>query len=326
MLLTVALLATASVLGCKAENPKRSDAQPGGSPATVAPEPSSAPTDPVAPEEPLAPDVVPDASSGSMDVYRDIAYVTRPGVPTSLTSLDLFASHDFRDAPVVVFVHGGSWIGGDKARGGQMGRIAEYYVDRGFIFASINYRLIGKGGAHPGNAHDVASAVRWLYGNASRYGGDGGRIYVIGHSAGAQLAGLVASGPRFLDDEPRAAIRGVVMLDCPAFDIVSAAKRTDWVGHTLRRAFPDAPSRRDGSPVRHVKNGRLLPPFLVAYATENGAPGAPEQSEDFHQRVLAASGRSELLAVADASHEGMVDDLGKAGYPLTEAVDELLAE
>ncbi len=131
-----------------------------------------------------------------------------PAVPSGQNSLDLYVPSGLPTTahrPVVVFVHGGGWIRGDK--GNKPTDKARLFTDAGYIYATINYRLspvTGDPSHNPGrikfpdHPHDVGEAIGWLNRNVSEYGGDPGRIVLTGHSAGAHLVSLIGSDPSYL--------------------------------------------------------------------------------------------------------------------------------
>lgn len=131
---------------------------------------------------------------------------------------------------VVVYVHGGGWTWGDKRR--DVRTKARAFTRAGYLFASVNYRLSPNPPAvadpqrvrFPAHARDVGEAVAWLHDNVGRYGGTGRRIVMIGHSAGAHLAALVSTAPRYMRafHARPSAIRGLVSLDAVALNVRKA--------------------------------------------------------------------------------------------------------
>jgi arylformamidase len=113
---------------------------------------------------------------------RDLAYGTHP---RQLLDVHAAAEPD-GNAPVVLFVHGGGFIGGDKHVAGMpmYDHIGAWAVRRGAVGVTMTYRL-APDHRWPAGAEDVAAAVGWIRGNIARYGGDPERIVVSGHSAGA---------------------------------------------------------------------------------------------------------------------------------------------
>ena len=86
--------------------------------------------------------------------------------------------------PLVVWIHGGGWRGGDKSQ-----CELAWLTEHGFAVASISYRLTDKA-IFPAQIHDCKGAVRWLRANAEKYGFRTDKIVVAGSSAGGHLAAL----------------------------------------------------------------------------------------------------------------------------------------
>ena len=119
-------------------------------------------------------------------VLHDIEYATVGG--TSLL-LDLYLPSDPVDDPVplVLWVHGGGWRAGDKDPTRAPATLGE-----GYAIASVNYRLSDEA-IFPAQIHDVKAAVRFLRGNADRFGLDPERFGAWGSSAGGHLVALLGT-------------------------------------------------------------------------------------------------------------------------------------
>jgi acetyl esterase/lipase len=122
-------------------------------------------------------------------VFRNLPYGT-----DSRHRLDIFAPATASNLPVVLFVHGGGYVGGDKGGEGDpfFNNVGAWAVRSGFIGVTMTYRLAP---AHvwPAGAQDVDRALGWLREQVVQYGGDPARIVVAGHSAGAaHVAGCLA--------------------------------------------------------------------------------------------------------------------------------------
>lgn len=94
--------------------------------------------------------------------------------------------------PLMIFYHGGGWTIGDKTIWGVARRVRTLMLEQGIACASVGYRHYGFGWSMPAPAADAADAVRYFAANGGKYGVDGSRIVVSGHSAGAHLATLTA--------------------------------------------------------------------------------------------------------------------------------------
>lgn len=108
--------------------------------------------------------------------------------------LDVYAPPAAGTAPVAVFLYGGSW---DSGRRGDYGWAGQAIAAQGFVTVVPDYRVYPET-RFPGFVEDCAQAVRWVVDNIARYGGDPSRIVLIGHSAGAYNAAMLALDARFL--------------------------------------------------------------------------------------------------------------------------------
>ena len=112
--------------------------------------------------------------------------------------IDLFLPDSDASCPVVIFIHGGAWMMGDRKLAPDLTR---YFAQHGFAMASIDYRLSGQA-IFPAQVHDVKAAIRWLRAHASDYNLDPDRIALWGASAGGHLASLTAlAGDGVLEED-----------------------------------------------------------------------------------------------------------------------------
>ena len=97
------------------------------------------------------------------------------------------------NVPLVVFIHGGGWIGNDKyADMGYMPNTINAMLDNGMAVASIDYRF-AQNAVFPGILQDCNKAVSFLYDNANKYSLDKNKIAIMGFSAGGHLASLMGT-------------------------------------------------------------------------------------------------------------------------------------
>jgi acetyl esterase/lipase len=127
-------------------------------------------------------------------VKKDIPYVAGGH---ARQVLDIHSPQDAKNLPVVFWIHGGGWQTGDKS---QVQIKPKAFNDKGFVFVSTNYRLLPE--VDMGTIiRDVAKAIRWTHDHIAEHGGDPTRLFVMGHSAGAQLAAIVCTDDRYLKAE-----------------------------------------------------------------------------------------------------------------------------
>jgi len=113
-------------------------------------------------------------------VSKDVSYG-----PDPLNTIDLYRPMGKQDMPIIVFVHGGAFVRGDKNGNGPIyGNVARWFARHGILAVNANYRLAPKS-PWPAGGEDVGKIVAWLRAHGAAYGGAPGRIFVIGHSAGA---------------------------------------------------------------------------------------------------------------------------------------------
>lgn len=137
--------------------------------------------------------------------------------PDPAQALDIYVPPGaLRDAPVIVMVHGGAWKIGDKANTGSVENKLKYWLPKGYVFVSVNYRMLPEAMALT-QAQDVAAAVRWTQSHARDWGADADKLILMGHSAGAHLVALLSSKPSMVG-RPWA---GTVVLDSAAMKVSS---------------------------------------------------------------------------------------------------------
>lgn len=130
--------------------------------------------------------------------------------------LDVYLPAPSQLLPVIVMVHGGAWMTGDKQMVGVVHNKVIRWVPKGAIFVSVNYRLLPD--ADPVvQANDVALAMAYVQSHVAQWGGDPNKVILMGHSAGAYLVDLISAYPdRYPFLRPW---RGTISLDSAAMDV-----------------------------------------------------------------------------------------------------------
>jgi acetyl esterase/lipase len=256
---------------------------------------------------------------------QNIAYVDAPA-DVHRQSLDIYGPSEpaATGRPVLVFIHGGGWSMGDKA--GSLAQKVPWLAKQGWMTVSINYRL-SPAVQHPAHIDDVAAAVAWVHDHISAYGGDPDRIVVMGHSAGAHLAALVAADPRRLaaHGKPLSTIKAAILLDGAAYDLPSLLG-SKWLPASARKMHEqwvgvDPVKWMDASPAHTIEVGSELPEFLILHTAR---PGGKRQSELLGKRLRAAGGKAVVVECKDDSHSSINRDIGRKGHLATAGVAGVL--
>lgn len=148
------------------------------------------------------------AQAAKVKEIRDVAYVEGREADPKKHKLDLYLPESDKPVAVVMWIHGGGWMIGDRSWYREVGH---RFSERGIGMAAIGYRL-SPGVKHPAHIEDCAAAFAWLRANVREHGGDPDRLFVSGQSAGGHLAALLASDPKYLEKHklPLETIKGSI--------------------------------------------------------------------------------------------------------------------
>ena len=248
-----------------------------------------------------------------------------PTARTALQAVDYWAGPS-RDAPLVVFVHGGGWKRGDKRMMDGSDKL-EHWRAQGYAVASINYRLVPEATVEQ-QAADVAAAVAFLKARSGALGFDPERIALVGHSAGAHLVALVGTDPAYLRGAGLsfADIDGVVPLDGAAYNVPQQLEEGPRImGQTYRQAFGEDAARQERlSPTAQAAAPNAAE-FLILHVQR---PDGIRQSEALGAALRRAGTDAEVEGFAGtglAGHAEINRRMGDPDYPATAVLDAFLA-
>lgn len=219
-----------------------------------------------------------------------------------------------RGAPVVIYVHGGGWIKGSRKKVYSQ---PAWLTKRGYVFVSVDYRPVPRTDID-GQVSDVATAINWVRRNVRRYGGNGRKIVIMGHSAGAHLVAMIAAknaaGP----------LAGVIPNDVQAYDMVAYGVVRGGIGHPYDKAFG---SKIEDwvrwSPSTYAKRNRNMPPHLIMHSGSQRA--RRKQLADGYANLLRSRGtRAYTFDGGAYSHGSIARSLGQSNSA-TRAVEQFLA-
>jgi triacylglycerol lipase len=212
--------------------------------------------------------------------------------------------------PVLVYVPGGGFVGGDKwAEDGFYANLGYHFAERGFLVLSINYRL-APDHLWPAGGEDVGHAVAWAKEHAAAHGGDPGRIAVFGQSAGATHVLTWLFDPALEGPKPVSA----VVLASGSYRI------GDRVAPNVVAYFGSDRSRYEArSPITHVRPTRI--PFLLT-VSEFDPPHLAAPTFELAARLTNENGRPPQLGwLAGHNH---VSNVLSVGTPDSEAAGLVL--
>ncbi len=229
-------------------------------------------------------------------ILRDLAYVTNGH---ERHKLDLYLPKNATNAPLIVWIHGGAWLEGDKDR-----TPAQIFVEEGYAVASINYRL-SQHAVFPAQIIDCKSAIRWLRVHAKDYGYNPDRMVAWGTSAGGHLVALLgtAGDVKEFDTGENLGVSSRVQAVVDFFGPTDFTQMSRFPS-TIKHDAPDSPESKligGAVPDNRAKAARANP---ITYVTADDPPFLIMHGD---KDQLVPVNQSELLEAA----------LKKAGVDVT---------
>lgn len=240
----------------------------------------------------------------SQEIKRDVHF----GSKYSSTADIYIPDNAKTNNPVIVFFYGGAWKYGDKE---TYRFLAEAFTSRGYVVVIPDYIKYPKY-KFPVWQQDAAEAVKWTYKNIGKYGGDNANIYLMGHSAGGQIAALLATDNRYGVRRYTRAFAGL-------------AGPYDFT--------PEEPEYKDmfstsGKNYRNMRVGSFIdgsqPPMLMLWGSDDETVGK-ENIEHVEKALKARGGKYKIKIYDDVSHVGIVGAtaiLARGNAPVVDDVDQ----
>lgn len=209
-----------------------------------------------------------DRSPAIPEGIKEIRNIEYRNVDGKSLQLDMYIPENIeKPAPLLVFIHGGGWKGGERS---------DYLVylvafaKKGYITSTVSYRLLADG-LYPACADDITEAFRWYFSNGVKYGYDPEKIAVIGGSAGGHLAMLAAYGWKWHESDSMARtgrIKVVVDIYGPVDLTTEYARTHPLVTGFLGQSFEEAPQLyAEASPVIYLDPDD--PPTLILHGSSD---------------------------------------------------------
>lgn len=210
---------------------------------------------------------------------------------------DVYTPKGAANAPVVVFFFGGRWSEGDKDLYEFVGAAL---AKQGFVAVVPNYRLYPQV-KFPAFVEDSAKAVRWAREHALAYGGDANRLFVMGHSAGAYNAAMLATDESYLKavGGSRQWLKGMIGLAGP-YDFLP------FTDADIIDTFSPPSGYAATQPINHVDGKN--PPMLLMHG-EDDTSVFPKNTRNFANKIKTAGGLAETVFYPKLSHSWIVATL-----------------
>ncbi|RPI91773.1 MAG: alpha/beta hydrolase [Chloroflexi bacterium] len=242
------------------------------------------------------------------ETLADVTYCTTEGLPQKM---DVYFPEAGGPWPLLVYVHGGAWMRGDKS---EAAGFARGMTAQGYLVVSLNYRLY-PAGRFPAMIQDVKCAVRSLRAQAGEYNLDPNRIGAIGVSAGGHLVALLGTA----DESAGWDVGESLDQSSRVQAVVAMAPPTD-----LTRNFPNADMElmrqtgevnlAEASPINHVTTDD--PPILLIHGDRDSVVPY-EQSQLMYERLVQTNVPAQLVTVQNGDHS-LTGSAGSATPTLVE--------
>lgn len=216
------------------------------------------------------------------------------------------------DAPILAFVHGGYWHSRDRTLGHFM---APTFVAADITFVAVSYRLCPEVTV-AGIADDLRAALRWIHARGRELGGDPGKLFVAGHSAGGHLAALMA-GPAGVPELLKGACSVSGLHDLEPI-------RLSYLNQQVQLRPDDVPGLSPITLARNLQSGeRRLPPLITAVGLDEG-PEYLRQRDQLVAALKAARQPVESVDVPGGNHFTALSAFGDPHHRLCQAMLRLI--
>jgi len=243
-------------------------------------------------------------------VETDVPYIE---AAVSKQKMDLYLP-DKSGFPVVLFVHGGSLVEGDR-KDAPLPRIADAFKKNGIGFAVMSYRL-GPENKWPSQPDDVAAAFAWLKRNIAKRGGNAKKIFVVGHSSGGLLTALHGTDEKYLkknklnlSDIAGCIPMGTLLTNTFNLDGLSAERqRSIFEKNAYLSIFGSYDVLRDSIPIAHVSKN--MPPFLILIAeAEQHQPPILNSAREFAAAAGQTGSKVEIEVLKGRTHYEAINQM-----------------
>ena len=256
-------------------------------------------------------------SINSMD-YKDVEYKNTNG---SLQTLDIYGPKKVikGGSPVILYVHGGSWVYGDKSIPDVISPVLDAFREEGFTIISTSYELMRGEEIFEKQISDVKDTIRWIHKNKDVYGFDSDEIGIIGTSSGAHLALMATytSDNKFQGDKNLVGYSSEVKYivdffgptDLNTLDLSAAGWDIEQVLKSAKKNNEMEEVFKTYSPINYV--GKNMPKTLIVHSKSDKIVPY-KNSEDLYNKLKNEGNKAEMLTLQTSNHDlsGVQDEEG----------------
>jgi len=270
----------------------------------------------------------------------DVPYVAQQDA--KMAKLDIYFIPNGQPKKVMVFIHGGSWTGGDKRNlKTKAPKMLQWFLKKDFVVFAPNFRLASKPNearrvTYKEQATDIAQALAWVKKHRSEYGIGQEAMLLVGYSSGAHLVALLTTDSSYLHSVGLSFqdIQAAISLDVHAYDVPLALRLMQ--GSVIERNIPlilslfgeTKAEQLKASPAFYVSKSPL-PPRLVISVGSSASVGSrgyitAQTAKAFVQRLLGFEQTAVWRHYDDENHPSLVLDFGTEGDLPTQAVEHFI--
>lgn len=284
-----------------------------------------------------------DPTAASVLALKELSYALPTGRDTTMAKLDLYRLDDGHPRPLVLLVHGGSWMGGDKSNFAEAApAFIPWWLERGYTVAAVNFRLATRPGSSSevgpkDQVSDIAHALAWLLADAEAHSIDPqGEVVAVGYSSGAHLVALLGADGRYLEaaDLAETRLQATVSLDVHAYDVPFALSLMP--GSVVEANIPliehlfgeSEQEQLAASPI-HYLDGYVAPAMLVSVQpspSERGTHGyiVAEAAKRYSSALRSRGHTVKTFHDSNETHGSLAIGFGEDGDAVTAAVAAFL--
>jgi acetyl esterase/lipase len=227
--------------------------------------------------------------------------------------LDIYRSAGQQPSPTIVFFYGGGWEEGER---GDYFFVGSALAARGFTVVVPDYRVFPEV-RFPAFVEDAAEAVRWTFDHITEFGGDRRRLIVMGHSAGAHIASMLAFDRKRLAKVGLDATRGLRAM-------IGLAGPYDFLplhSRTLKEIFGPEQDLAATQPINFVE--AEAPPAFLATGRHDGSVD-PSNTVRMAARIRSAGGTAEVKLYDRVKHRTLIGAFARPLRFLAPVLDDVV--